>query len=355
MVKFRWIVVATLFLVLQSAEAKPESWRDRAMSALMGGDYAQAIEYYTKWAEADPSDAVSLYNFACCLALTDSVDRAVAVLGKAADAGWSDSIHTSMDDDLSSLRTRPEYAKILTQIARNARLAAGGYMTHTCTQQRMGTYLVVLPDEYDPNRSYPLIVLLHGHGQSAEEFAGVVPLINPHDYIYAVPQGSYTAAETGGKGASHLRELSDFSEDPRSVELAVEWVIAIARDARAHYPIADSSFVIVGFSQGAALAHLVAARHPELVSGYAAHGGYLMPRQFSEAQFKSEAEHHVHVLVTHDMEDVAVEYAEAVYATGLLQQSGVHVKIVTLEKVGHKFTAAVGEQVSEWLKGFAGK
>lgn len=354
MVKFQnrsvFLCLMLLAMVSSSLWAKPQSWRDRAMAALLGGDYATAIEFYGKWTEADPTDAVSFYNLACCYTLSDSLEAGMRALELAADAGWSDSLHTSLDDDLTKLHEQPGFVTLLERIARNARLSSAGYVSHTCAQVREGKYVVVLPDEYDPNRRYPLVVLLHGHGGSPEEFAGVAALIDAHDYLYVVPQGSYTAAETGGKGYSHLRELDDFSEDPASVDQAVEWVLAVVQDARLRYPLADSTFAMVGFSQGAALAHLVAARHSDLVTAYVAHGGWLVPHQFTNEQIKGESARGVRILITHDREDSAVDYAEAVYATGMFQHFGVKVEIKTLEKVGHKFTAEVGRLAGEWLK-----
>ena len=350
MVKFRFWLIWTLVAVALPLFAKPQSWRELAEAAVMSGDCPTAIEYYRKWTEADPTDAVSLYNLACCYALLDSVAAGLRTLELAADAGWSDSVHTSLDDDLTALHKAPGFVVLLARIARNARLSSAGYVSHSCTQVREGKYVGVLPDEYDPGRRYPLVVLLHGHGQSPEEFASVSTLINPHDFIYVVPQGSYTAAGTDGKGYSHLRELEDFSEDTASIDKAVEWVLAVARDARARYPVADSTFMMVGFSQGAALAHLVAARHSALVTAYVAHGGYLVAHQFTNEQIQAEAERGVRILITHDSDDPAVDYAEAVYATGMFQHFKVNVEIKTLEKIGHKFTAEVGRLAGEWLQ-----
>jgi predicted esterase len=353
MVKFRiWpLGLLLLSLTIGTVLAKPESWRDRATAAIMAGDYRTALDFYRKWTAADPTDAVSLYNLACCYTLLDSVDAGMRTLELAADAGWSDSLHTSLDDDLKKLHGRPAFIALLERIARNARLASGGYTSHTCAQIREGKYVVVLPDEYDPNGRYPLVVLLHGHGSSPEEFASVAALIDPHDYIYVVPQGSYTAAGTEGKGYSHFRELEDFSEDTASIDKAVAWVLAVVNDARARYPVADSTFMMVGFSQGAALAHLVAARHPERVTAYVAHGGYLVAHEFSGEQLKRESELGVRILITHDKEDPSVEFAEAVYATGMFQHFGAKVEIKPLEQVGHKFTAEVGRLAAEWLAG----
>ena len=48
-------------------------------------------------------------------------------------------------------------------------------------------YLTVLPDDYDSERSYPLVVMLHGFGANMQDLAGLAPVINSRGYVYACP------------------------------------------------------------------------------------------------------------------------------------------------------------------------
>ena len=48
-------------------------------------------------------------------------------------------------------------------------------------------YLTVLPDDYDPERRYPLVIMLHGFGANMQDLAGLSPVINQRGYIYAFP------------------------------------------------------------------------------------------------------------------------------------------------------------------------
>ena len=343
-----FFVVATFVFAL-SVLAAPKSWKQMAMDAIMQGDYKTAAVHYRKWVEADPTDAVSLYNLACCEAMLKRPDEAMRALRMASDAGWSDSLHTSEDSDLESLRSRDDFQALLSDIARNARTRHGGYTGHVCAQERVGEYLIVLPEEYDPARRYPLVILLHGHGSSPEEFAQVTAFINTRDYIYALPQGPYTARDSDGKGFSYFRERDDFSEDVSSVAAAADWVVRVADDVARRYPVADSTFSVIGFSQGGALAHITAAYHPARVAGYCAHGGYFIKNAISPEQLAFEARAGVKVLLTHGKEDVSVPLLEAVYALNQLKQAGVDARLEQMD-VPHRFTAEVGLRVGEWLK-----
>jgi phospholipase/carboxylesterase len=332
------------------AQAKPQSWRDKANEALMKGDRKTAVEWYRQWVEADPTDAVSLYNLACCHALDGKTADALNALKQSAAAGWSDSIHTEADPDLSSLHAQAEFKKILSEIARNARLRSEGYLAQYCTQERLGKYLVILPEGYDPQQKYPLIVLLHGHGQNPEFFARVAQWLSPGERIFIVPQGSYSAAETDGEGFSHFRERDDYSEDVATAPAAVEWVLRAAADVMKRYPIQDSTFTVVGFSQGGALAHLVAATYPQRVNACVAVGGFFIPHLLTPETLKAEAAAGTRVLIVHDLQDIAVPFDEAAYAHNMLKAAGVAVTISPIEHIGHTFTAEVGMKIDQWLR-----
>lgn len=315
----------------------------------MEGDYATAAQYYGQWTEADPTDAVSLYNLACCRAVLGEPDSALAALTRALTAGWSDSAHTAADPDLESLRGRAEFQSLLGEIARNARTRYGGYTIHTAAQSRTGQYLAVLPDNYDPAARYPLVVLLHRYGMSPEDFADNARLISSTEYIYIVPEGSYPVLDAPGRAFSHLREHADFSEDETSAAAAAEWVLAAADDAARRYPVQGNKFWIAGFSQGAALAHITAALYPGRVAGYCAHGGYLIKHTITAEQLAAEKQAGVKALLTHGRDDPAVGLDEAVYAFNALKQAGIDVRLEVLESP-HRFTAEAGLKIGNWLR-----
>lgn len=347
-------LLAAIFLsVLFSpnlAFAQPsKSWRQMAEDAIGAGDYRQGAEYYRKWTEADPTDAVSLYNFACCLALLEQPDSAVAALARAQQAGWSDSTHTADDPDLEALRERSDFQKLLSEIARAARTRYGGYPVHACVQERIGQYLVVLPEDYEPSQKYPLVILLHGYGSNPEQFADVATRINTHDFIYAVPEGPYAVLETTGRHFSHLREHGNFREDERSVHQAAEWIVRVADDAASRYPVDASRFYLVGFSQGGALTHVTAALYPERVAGYCAVGGYFIAGTISADMLAAEKEHGVRALILHGREDQAVGLEEGAYTFSALQRAGVNARMEIMDG-GHRFSPEAGLKVSEWLR-----
>ncbi|MDD5089276.1 MAG: alpha/beta fold hydrolase, partial [bacterium] len=302
-----------------------------------------------KWTEADPTDAVSLYNFACCLSLLEQPDSAMVALTRAQQAGWSDSAHTADDPDLESLRTREDFQELLSEIARAARTRFGGYTVHTCPQERVGQYLVVLPEDYEPGKKYPLVVLLHGYGMSPEQFAEVASLINTRDFIYAVPEGPYPVLDAVGRHFSHFREHGDFREDETSARTAADWIVRVADDMITRYPVDTTRFSIVGFSQGGALAHVTAALYPDRIAGYCAVGGYFIPGAINADMLRAEQEHGVRALILHGRDDQAVGLEEGAYTFSALERAGLDAKMEIMDG-GHRFTPQAGLKVNEWLR-----
>lgn len=313
------------------------------------GDHETAAVYYRKWVEADPNDAAALYNLACCEARLQRSVEALDVLRQAGAAGWSDSANSAEDPDLATLREQHDFQKLLSEFAANARSRYDGFLHHACLQQRMGDYLVVLPVNFDPTLRYPLVILLHGHGSSPEKFAHVAATIDTCNFIFAVPRGAYMARYTDGSGYSHERERDNAADSLRGLVQAADWVVTVADDVAGRYPIVDSTFWVVGFSQGAALAHTVAAYHPSRVAGYCAHSGYFVERAVSPEHLAAEKAAGIRVLLTHGRQDPVIPLADGIDAFNRLQKAGVDVTMIQMD-VLHRFPAEVGVVVGKWLR-----
>ena len=48
-------------------------------------------------------------------------------------------------------------------------------------------YICVEPDNFDSNKKYPLMLVLHGFGANMQDLAGLTPMISSTDYVYICP------------------------------------------------------------------------------------------------------------------------------------------------------------------------
>ena len=132
--------------------------------------------------------------------------------------------------------------------------------------------ILKLPAGYDSTRAFPLVVALHGNGGSAFGLAEVLAPLAAASFFVAVPQGDYPGA---GGGYSWFDPSPDRRLWAESDAHTVATVVALIEALRARYRI--GKVIVLGFSQGASLAYLIAFRNPSLVSGVVAISGGLPP------------------------------------------------------------------------------
>ena len=133
-----------------------------------------------------------------------------------------------------------------------------------------GDFILKRPRDYDPGRTYPLLVALHGYGGDASGLARAFDALAGLPILIALPQGSY--ARPGG-GFSWFLRTSERSLWTRADELAVERLVRCIADVKARESV--DKIIVFGFSQGASLAYMAGLRNPSLVDGIAAVAGEL--------------------------------------------------------------------------------
>lgn len=137
------------------------------------------------------------------------------------------------------------------------KLAAG---VQTCNLPSGESYHVQLPPGYHHQRSYPVLLVLHGRDSAEETLKKLADEAAKHGFILAAPQW-------GGKG----RPLYKYSR--REHELALDTL----RDLRRRFQVdADKTFLF-GWEQGAYMAFDVGLGHPDQFAGVVSMNGNIAP------------------------------------------------------------------------------
>ncbi len=120
---------------------------------------------------------------------------------------------------------------------------------------------LVRPDDYAPDRAWPLIVLLHGYGANAtvqDMVFGLGTRIERDDFLLLKPEGT---VDTAGRPFWNATDAccNFYGSDVDDVG----YLAGLVDEVRAVYPVSQVSFV--GHSNGGYMSYRMACERPDLV------------------------------------------------------------------------------------------
>lgn len=119
------------------------------------------------------------------------------------------------------------------------------------------------PVHYETNYAYPLIVWLHGAGQTERQLVKVMPLVSLRNYVACAPRGP---VEVG-------RSSFGWSEQPEAIDTAVQRIFEAIDEARRQYHVARRRIFLAGVDVGGTMAWRAALAHPDRFAGAISLGG----------------------------------------------------------------------------------
>jgi phospholipase/carboxylesterase len=191
--------------------------------------------------------------------------------------------------------------------------------------------------------NHPTILMLHGFTgdeNSMWVFSAKIPdnayIIAPRA-IYQSPKGGYQWVEVRRKIWPWIDEFQP------GIESLLELLTS------RNFPDADlSSIVVLGFSQGAALAYAMALLHPAKIRTIAGLASF-MP-DGSEAISRNQPLSGKHVFVAHGNQDKTIPIQKAHEAVKILELAGASVSFCE-DHVGHKLSAGCYKGLGSFLAG----
>lgn len=206
--------------------------------------------------------------------------------------------------------------------------------------------------EVGPAQARSSVIWLHGLGASGHDFEEVVPLLQRPDLRFVFPHAPFRPVTVNGgyvmRSWYDIRHL-DFDapdrEDEGDVLAATAWVEALVAAEGARGVPADR-VVLVGFSQGAALALHTALRHPTRLAGLAVLSGYRI-RPHADGEWHP-ANAHLPVLVHHGRFDDVVPPAAGDQVADRLRAAGHPVRHATFP-MAHALCEPQVAALAAWL------
>ena len=158
-------------------------------------------------------------------------------------------------------------------------------------------YRVVEPSSYDGGTPLPLVLALHGYGNSSTgldaEF-GLKRLAERRDFLLVMPNA---LADSRGNRAWHPENETAFPFDR-------EYLRALLLDAKARYAVDPSRVFVFGYSQGGHMAHRLACDSADVVTALVSLAG-----QAPKARSGCVPVQKVSALQVHGTEDQAIGYS----------------------------------------------
>jgi predicted esterase len=314
----RGLVVASISMATYAVAAQEpvnvQATREEFGDAYRQENWARAVDLGFQLEALVPNSSREQYNLACVLALNGEVDAALEWLGRAATNGLCRLSLLEADSDLEAVRDLPGYQIVRTMIAEN--------MKHRHEQvYRVAAStppLTVLPERGSGEKARPLIIALHGFGDTSANYPRVWgPVANDFGAILIVPDGPRPVGN--GRGWGNVDET----------DAVVEAALDYAREA---FEVDWDRVVLTGFSQGGFMAMALGTRHPDLFVGVIPMAGGYIPGIDTPAKAEDGDPRFYFMVGARDRAVDEVRRAAADY-----EKAGYEVDLRVLSGIGHTF------------------
>jgi phospholipase/carboxylesterase len=146
---------------------------------------------------------------------------------------------------------------------------------------------VFVPENYEPNYAYPLIVWLHDAGRNERDIAEVLPRISTRNYIGLALRGNGQTAVPAKAAADSGAAAGGFGWSRRERFTFQDELHASVRELRRDFHIHPERVFLAGAGEGATMAWDVFLARPEWFAGLAVLGGRFPWRRRPLRQFRA--------------------------------------------------------------------
>jgi phospholipase/carboxylesterase len=194
---------------------------------------------------------------------------------------------------------------------------------------------------------HPSIIAMHGWGANALDLIGLAPYVADGRFMVIAPQGPLEVpiGPTRGYGWFPIRMGS--TPDRDAIEEAISSTAEFVEAAIQRYPVDRRKLVILGFSQGGAMAYRLALANPAKYAALVALSTWFAP-ELRDAVTDRDALQRLPTMVQHGRADDMIEIARARSSVEILRE--LRVPLVYREyDCGHEISADGLQDLSDFL------
>ncbi|HEU0072922.1 MAG TPA: alpha/beta fold hydrolase [Dehalococcoidia bacterium] len=220
-------------------------------------------------------------------------------------------------------------------------------MNAEVVEGRTLAYVLVKPDGFTPDGSFPLIILLHGFGASMYDLASVAGALNPTGYVYAFPNGPYEV-DLGmyGSGYSWSADrpgVVPIENDNMTIDEKLDVCFAEILEATGAAP---GNIVLGGFSQGAGVTLRYGLLRPGSFAGLVVLSGFF--RDAGTVRELLPVERTQPIFMVHGRQDPMIALESARETRAFLEDNGYSPEYHEYD-MPHTISEEVLKDLAPWL------
>ncbi|HUE12553.1 MAG TPA: hypothetical protein VMR25_00190 [Planctomycetaceae bacterium] len=203
---------------------------------------------------------------------------------------------------------------------------------------------VFVPENYEPNYAYPLVIWLHESGRSERDIVDVLPHISMRNYLGLAPRGTATI-DNRALGDDNESAGYGWSRSQRMRLVFQDELHASVRRLRQGYHIHSERIFLAGAGDGGSLAWELFLARPEWFAGLAVFGGRFPWRRRPLRHYRELIGKHV-FLAANSLDPAGLSRAEQLGR--LLYSSGMEVA-VRCHLPGRRWPRSLFRHVDQWI------
>lgn len=206
--------------------------------------------------------------------------------------------------------------------------------------------LIVEPDDYDPSREYPLLVLLHGFGSNMSDLAGLTPALSRTDYLYACPNAplalDFGMRQTGYAWANLYGESYE-----REAQAAENSLMDFVEEVATRYRIQQGRVGLGGFSQGGMMTYRAGLPRPDTFAALFALSARVVDPDGVHRRLPTRRDQPI--FISHGSRDGMIPPDDGRESRRLLQEWG-YAPMYHEYDMAHEIRQEVIDDLVEWLR-----
>ena len=206
-------------------------------------------------------------------------------------------------------------------------------------------YLTLVPDDYQENVAYPLVIMLHGFGANMEDLAGLAPAIETEGYVYACPKAP-NPFDLGlgqvGYGWSPPRGQAT-SQDIQNAESLLNGFFEEIFEV---FEGSDGNAILLGFSQGGGMTYRCGIERPDTFKGLVALSAALPDPTDLDGRLPADRDQPI--FIAHGLSDAMVSMETARNTREFLESKGYNPDYHEYA-MGHEIPLAVMQDMIPWM------